>query len=170
MTGLFGRAASARSDKIFEITRTDEEWRRLLTPEQYRVLRQHGTERAGSSPLDKEARRGTYNCAGCDLPVYASATKFDSRTGWPSFWAPAEKTGVTEHEDRAFFMRRVEVVCSRCEGHLGHVFEDGPPPTGKRHCVNSESLKFVPKAELAKLADPAAEQPATRSATQPASK
>ena len=137
-----GPRALAAEDARFEFVRTEDEWRRLLTPEQFHVLRQHGTERAGSSPLDKEYGAGTYHCAGCDLPLFSSETKYDSRTGWPSFWKPLEGAiGTTE--DNAFFMERTEVHCSRCGGHLGHVFEDGPPPTGLRYCMNGLALKFV---------------------------
>lgn len=121
--------------------RTDEEWRRILTSAQYRVLRREGTERAGSSPLNWEKRAGTFLCAGCDLPVYSSNTKFDSGTGWPSFWEAIEGA-VGTSTDRSFFMTRTEVHCRRCGGHLGHVFNDGPPPTGKRHCINGVALKF----------------------------
>ena len=117
--------------------------RRRLTPEQYRVLRQHGTERAGSSPLNKEHRAGTFVCAGCAQPLFSSETKFESGTGWPSFWAPIEGA-VGTSEDRSFFMTRTEVHCSRCGGHLGHVFEDGPPPTGLRYCMNGAALTFEP--------------------------
>jgi peptide-methionine (R)-S-oxide reductase len=128
--------------ETFEITRSEAEWRKSLTPEQFGVLRQHGTERAGSSPLDKEYGPGTYLCAGCDLPLYASDTKFDSGTGWPSFWAPIDGA-VGTSKDRKLFMVRTEVHCRRCGGHLGHVFEDGPEPTGLRHCTNGVALKFV---------------------------
>ncbi len=143
--GLFRALSPAKAAAAFEMARTDEEWRRLLTPEQYRVLRKHGTERAGSSPLDKEVRRGTYRCAGCDLPVYASGTKFDSRTGWPSFWAPIAGA-VGTSEDRGWLMTRTEIHCRRCGGHLGHVFDDGPKPTGLRYCMNGVALAFVPDA------------------------
>lgn len=128
--------------ETFEVTKTEPEWRRLLTPEQFRVLRQHGTEHAWSSPLDKEYGRGSYHCAGCDLPLYAADTKFDSGTGWPSFWAPLEGA-VRTSTDRKLFMVRTEVHCRRCGGHLGHVFDDGPKPTGLRHCMNGVALKFV---------------------------
>ena len=121
--------------------RTDEEWKRILTPEQYYVLRREGTERAGTSPLNREKRAGTFHCAGCDLPVYSSKTKFDSGTGWPSFWEAIENS-VGTRTDRSFFMTRTEVHCRRCGGHLGHIFDDGPPPTGKRHCINGVALKF----------------------------
>ena len=127
----------------FEFVRTEDEWRALLTPAEYRVLREHGTERAGSSPLDKVYDPGTYHCAGCDLALFSSETKFDSRTGWPSFHTPLEgAVGTTE--DSSFFMKRTEVHCARCGGHLGHVFNDGPPPTGLRYCINGVALKFVP--------------------------
>jgi peptide-methionine (R)-S-oxide reductase len=127
----------------FEVTKTDAEWREILKPEQFRVLRQHGTERAGTSPLDKEYGEGTYYCAGCELPLFTSNTKYNSGTGWPSFYAPIEGS-VETSIDRSLFMTRVEVHCRRCGGHLGHVFDDGPAPTGKRYCMNGVSLKFDP--------------------------
>jgi peptide-methionine (R)-S-oxide reductase len=127
----------------FEITKPDGEWKRLLTPEQYSVLRQHGTERAGTSPLNREHRRGVYVCAGCELSLFKSETKFESGTGWPSFWAPIERA-VGTTVDESFFMRRTEVHCRRCGGHLGHVFDDGPKPTGLRYCINGVALKFIP--------------------------
>ena len=143
--GLFSTPASVRDRKTYEITRTDEEWRLRLTPEQYRILRKHGTERAGSSPLDKEYRKGTFLCAGCDKPLFSSDTKFDSGTGWPSFYAPIE--GATgSSEDNSWFMSRTEVHCARCGGHLGHVFNDGPAPTGLRYCMNGVAMKFQPTA------------------------
>ncbi len=133
--------AAGRSSGEFEIMRTEEEWKSILTPAQYHVLRQQGTERAGSSPLNREKRSGTFHCAGCDLPLYASKTKFDSGTGWPSFWEALDgAVGTTT--DRSFFMTRTEVHCRRCGGHLGHIFDDGPPPTGKRHCINGVALTF----------------------------
>lgn len=140
------RAESAASGEVFEITKTEAEWRAILTPEQYAVLREEDTERPGTSPLLDEHREGTFNCAGCDLPVFSSETKFDSGTGWPSFW-DAIPNAVAYKEDNTLFMTRTEEHCSRCGGHLGHVFDDGPPPTGKRHCINGLALVFRPAAE-----------------------
>lgn len=133
----------ATANEKFEITKTDDQWRAILNAEQFRVLRKHGTERAGTSALDKNYSKGTYVCAGCDLPLFTSDTKFNSGTGWPSFFAPIE-SGVATTTDRSLFMTRVEVHCRRCGGHLGHVFDDGPAPTGKRYCMNGVSLKFIP--------------------------
>jgi len=126
----------------FEITKTEEEWRRILTPEQFKVLRQQGTEAPFTSPLAEQHAQGIYNCAGCDLPLFSSETKFDSGTGWPSFYAPIADA-VRTSEDQALLMIRTEVHCRRCGGHLGHVFDDGPQPTGQRYCMNGVSLKFV---------------------------
>jgi len=137
------QGAGVATAGTFEIEKPDAEWRRLLTPAQYDVLRQHGTERPGSSPLDHEKRKGTFACAGCDLPLYASDTKFDSGTGWPSFYQPLPNA-IGTSEDRSFLMKRTEVHCRRCGGHLGHVFDDGPPPTGLRYCMNGVALKFTP--------------------------
>jgi peptide-methionine (R)-S-oxide reductase len=134
----------AQAKETFEITKTEEEWRQILTPEQYRVLREHGTERPGSCALDKQYGEGTYVCAGCGLPLFTSEPKFNSGTGWPSFFAPIEGA-VDTTVDRSLFMTRTEVHCHRCGGHLGHVFDDGPKPTGKRYCINGVSLNFVPK-------------------------
>ncbi|MBL8701610.1 MAG: peptide-methionine (R)-S-oxide reductase MsrB [Alphaproteobacteria bacterium] len=128
-----------------EISLTDEEWRRRLTPEQYAILRKHKTERAGTSPLNAEKRRGRFRCAGCDQPLFESATKYESGSGWPSFWAPLDNAVATQ-VDRTLWMVRTEVHCRRCGGHLGHVFEDGPPPTGQRYCMNGLALKFEPDA------------------------
>jgi peptide-methionine (R)-S-oxide reductase len=125
---------------------SDAEWRKRLTPMQYSVLRGHGTERAGTSPLNKEHRKGTFACAGCDLPLFSSEAKFESGTGWPSFHTPLPDAVATT-TDRSFFMTRTEVHCSRCLGHLGHVFEDGPKPTGLRYCMNGVAMKFEPATD-----------------------
>ncbi|MCL4847189.1 MAG: peptide-methionine (R)-S-oxide reductase MsrB [Acidobacteria bacterium] len=130
----------------FDIDKPDAQWQAELTPEQYHVLRRHGTERPRSSPLDKESRAGRYSCAGCGQLLFSSATKFDSGTGWPSFWAPVDRA-VGTSTDRRLFMTRVEVHCQRCGGHLGHVFEDGPAPTGLRYCMNGVAMRFEPDAE-----------------------
>ena len=126
------------------VAKTDEEWQRELTPEQYKILRCHGTEPRGTSPLNAEHRTGTFKCAGCGEPLFSSDTKFDSGTGWPSFYAPMPDA-VDTSEDRGSFMVRTEVHCKKCGGHLGHVFDDGPRPTGERYCMNGVSLKFEPK-------------------------
>ena len=136
------RTGDAAEAETFEITKSPEQWREILTPQQYAVLRQASTERAGSSPLDREHRRGTFLCAGCDLPVYSSEAKFDSGTGWPSFTAPIAGA-VRTRPDRGLLGTRTEVHCRRCGGHLGHVFDDGPPPTGQRYCMNGIAMKFV---------------------------
>jgi peptide-methionine (R)-S-oxide reductase len=138
------RAQAAQSPKAaFEIEHTDTEWRTLLTPAQYRVLRKQGTEIPYTSPLNSEKRKGTYHCAGCDLPLFSSATKFNSRTGWPSFYAPL-KSAVGTRPDYSHMMVRTEAHCRRCGGHLGHVFDDGPKPTGLRYCMNGVALTFKP--------------------------
>ena len=133
-----------RSTETFEVVKSDEEWRRTLTPEQYYVLREHGTERAGTCALLHEKRSGAFTCAGCGNVLFKSGPKFESGTGWPSFFAPVEGA-VGESVDRGHFMTRTEVHCRRCGGHLGHVFEDGPPPTGLRYCINGVALNFVPE-------------------------
>ncbi len=135
-------AAGPLRAENFEVTLTEEEWKARLTKAQYAVLRQEDTERAGSSPLDKEHRKGVFSCAGCDLPVYRSEDKFDSGTGWPSFTQPI-KGAVGTKEDNTLFTKRTEVHCRRCGGHLGHVFNDGPAPTGKRYCMNGVAMKFT---------------------------
>lgn len=135
--------ATAATDGHFEITKTPEEWRKVLTPQQYAVLREADTERPFTSPLNNEHRDGTFVCAACDLPLFASETKFNSGTGWPSFYAPIENA-VEKSEDWSFGILRDEVHCRRCGGHLGHVFNDGPKPTGLRYCINGVSLKFIP--------------------------
>jgi len=140
---LSPRASAGEDAERFEITRSEEEWRALLTPGQFRVLREHGTERPWTSPLVKEHRRGTYHCAACDLPLFPSDTKFESGTGWPSFWKPLDGA-VGTSIDRSLFATRTEVHCRRCGGHLGHVFDDGPPPTGRRYCMNGVALTFRP--------------------------
>jgi peptide-methionine (R)-S-oxide reductase len=129
----------------FEIQKSDNEWRRILTKAQYEVLRLHRTEAPGSSPLNHESRKGTFACAGCDLPLFASETKYDSKTGWPSFYRPLPDA-IGTAADYSLLLPRTEVHCRRCGGHLGHVFEDGPPPTGLRYCINGVALKFIPDA------------------------
>ncbi|MEM9925613.1 MAG: peptide-methionine (R)-S-oxide reductase MsrB [Cyanobacteria bacterium P01_D01_bin.50] len=132
------------SNSEFKVSKTEEEWKQILSPEQFRVLRKHGTEPAGTSPLDKNYDKGTYVCAGCGQPLFTSETKFNSGTGWPSFYAPIEGA-IETSVDRKFFMTRTEVHCSKCGGHLGHVFGDGPKPTGQRYCMNGVSLEFKPE-------------------------
>ena len=131
------------SDKL---TLSDEDWRARLSPEAYQVLRKHGTERAGSSPLNHVEGPGVFKCAGCGQPLFDAATKFESGTGWPSFYEPIAEDKIGTQTDRSWFMTRTEVHCSKCEGHLGHVFPDGPEPTGLRYCMNGVSMEFVPNS------------------------
>ena len=140
-----GKGASSAQEGIKKIVKTAAQWKKELTPDQYRVLREKGTERAFTGAYWDNHAKGRYVCAACGLELFDSSTKFDSGTGWPSFWAPVAQQNVTIHKDSTLGMVREEVVCSRCGGHLGHVFDDGPQPTGLRYCMNSVSLKFEPK-------------------------
>ena len=139
------------------VEKTDEEWKTLLTPEQFAIARAHGTERAFCGTLLDNKKQGVYTCAGCGLPLFSSDAKFNSGTGWPSFFQPIAPGNVSEKPDHSHGRVRVEINCARCDGHLGHVFPDGPPPTRLRFCLNSESLQFTPSEEVASLADPAAD-------------
>ncbi|WFU47923.1 peptide-methionine (R)-S-oxide reductase MsrB [Sinorhizobium terangae] len=141
----FGLAVRAADGETFEVVKTNEEWRAILTADQYGILRQEDTERPFTSALNHEKRKGIFHCAGCGLALYSSEAKYDSGTGWPSFWQSLPDA-VRTREDNSLFMTRVECHCRRCGGHLGHVFDDGPPPTGKRHCINGLALTFAPAA------------------------
>ena len=140
---LFGRSGGASASMHFSVSHSADEWRRMLGVQRYEVLREAATERPFSSPLLNEHRKGVFVCAGCALPLYSSATKFDSGTGWPSFWRPLSRAVVTD-ADHSHLMERTEVLCARCGGHLGHVFDDGPKPTGLRYCMNGLALQFRP--------------------------
>jgi peptide-methionine (R)-S-oxide reductase len=157
LAGLFvvGQPAVAESLKVYSVSegkyvmtekvvKSQEEWRKILTPEQFHILREKGTERAYSGKLHASHEHGIYRCAGCGLDLFSSESKYESGTGWPSFYAPVAPENVRFEKDRSFFMTRTEVLCPRCGGHLGHVFDDGPEPTGKRYCMNSAALEFVP--------------------------
>jgi len=139
---------------VEKIVKSDAEWRAELSPEAYRVLRENGTERAGTSALNREKRAGTYVCAGCGQKLFSSDAKFESGTGWPSFFKPLDPQAVEEHDDRSWFMRRTEVRCARCDGHLGHVFPDGPKPTGLRYCMNGAAMAFEPAPEGVEIRSP----------------
>ncbi|SMC93394.1 peptide-methionine (R)-S-oxide reductase [Fulvimarina manganoxydans] len=152
LTALVGSAAAAiafrrdagAAEEDFPVSYTEDEWRKRLTPQQFAVLRQESTERPFSSPLNENKKAGLYACAGCDTPVYSSETKFESGTGWPSFWAPLNEEVIGTKTDYALIYPRTEVHCATCGGHFGHIFDDGPQPTGKRHCLNGVALNFVP--------------------------
>jgi peptide-methionine (R)-S-oxide reductase len=141
MARLFG--GNPKTEETFNVRHTEDEWKQTLNPQQFHVLRKHGTERAGTSPLNEEKRPGTFICAGCEQALFDAGTKFESGTGWPSFWDPLDGATATT-EDRSLFMTRVEVHCANCGGHLGHVFPDGPRPTGQRYCMNGIAMKFKP--------------------------
>jgi methionine-R-sulfoxide reductase len=151
-----GRGELVGPINVPKLKLSDDEWRRRLSPEQFRIRRSQGTERPFCGTLLDNKQQGVYSCAGCGLPLFSSDSKFNSGTGWPSFFQPIASENVLEREDQSHGMIRVEVNCARCDGHLGHVFPDGPRPTGQRYCMNSESLKFTPSNQLASLADPVA--------------
>lgn len=145
LTGKDLVEGKADTPSFKKVVKTDAQWKRILTPEQYRVTRQKGTEAPYSSPLNKVQGKGVFQCVSCSLPLFSSRTKFDSHTGWPSFWAPIAKENVREEVDESLGVRRTEVLCNRCDAHLGHVFDDGPAPTGLRYCMNGVAMKFVAK-------------------------
>lgn len=147
-----------------KVVKSDDEWKKQLTSGEYAIARAKGTEPAFCGNLLENHKQGVYSCVCCNLPLFQSKTKFDSGTGWPSFFIPISKENVVAHEDRTYGMLRTESLCARCDAHLGHVFDDGPKPTGLRYCMNSESLKFTDADKLAMLADPAAESATTQSA------
>ena len=140
-----GKSKSKGPKGIEKVIKTDEEWKQILTPDQYLVTRRKGTERAFTSPLNDIHEQGVFECVACELPLFSSKTKFDSGTGWPSFWQPIDKHNVREEVDRSLSETRTEVLCARCDSHIGHVFNDGPPPTGLRYCMNGVAMKFVKK-------------------------
>jgi peptide-methionine (R)-S-oxide reductase len=144
VAGLPWLRGSAKAAALYPVTHTDAEWKALLSADAYQILRHEATERPFTSPLLEEHRHGVFSCAGCSQDAFSSATKFDSHTGWPSFWAPINKTAVSTQTDRSLGMDRTEVHCTRCGGHLGHVFDDGPKPTGLRYCMNGFAMTFRP--------------------------
>ena len=148
-TGAIAEASAPQGPAIEKLVLSEEKWKERLTPGAYRILREAGTERAFTGALWNEHRTGTYSCAGCGLELFSSQSKYDSKTGWPSYWQPLDSRNVSEHEDRGLFSVRTEIRCSRCDGHLGHLFDDGPLPTGLRYCMNSAALRFEVQKDAA---------------------